>query len=95
MICLLCICRNKSLKEMDKRMDIINEVVTAMRLVKMYCWERKFSEKVQAIRRKELKCYLYKNSIQILPFRYTCTGTCTCTCNLSFFLTGSETYWTC
>ena len=64
-------------------MDIINEVVTAMRLVKMYCWERKFSEKVQAIRRKELKCYLYKNSIQFLPFRYT--GTCTCTCNFSLF----------
>ena len=41
--------------EMDKRVDVINELVTAMRLVKMYCWEMKFSEKVEAIRKLETK----------------------------------------
>ena len=41
--------------EMDKRVDVINEVVTAMRLVKMYCWEMKFSEKVAALRKLEMK----------------------------------------
>ena len=47
--------RKRRLKEMDKRVDVINEVVTAMRLVKMYCWEMKFSEKVQAIRNLEVR----------------------------------------
>ena len=48
-------CRKRRLKEMDKRVDVINEVVTAMRLVKMYCWEMKFSEKVAAVRKLEMK----------------------------------------
>ena len=54
-ICICLVCRRRKLKEMDRRVDVINEVVTAMRLVKMYCWEMKFSEKVEAIRKLEVK----------------------------------------
>ena len=47
--------RKQQLQSMDERINVISELVAAMRLVKMYCWERPFSEKVHSIRQQEMK----------------------------------------
>ena len=40
---------------MDKRVDIIGEIIGGMRVIKMYCWEKPFGEIVTAIRKKEVQ----------------------------------------
>ncbi|KAF9436259.1 hypothetical protein BGZ76_004464 [Entomortierella beljakovae] len=39
----------------DKRMDALNEMLSAMRIVKFFGWESKFEEKITAAREEELK----------------------------------------
>ena len=39
---------------MDERVGIIGEIVSAMRVIKMYCWEQPFGKMVGEIRKKEL-----------------------------------------
>ncbi|KAF9999779.1 hypothetical protein BGZ79_006630 [Entomortierella chlamydospora] len=39
----------------DERMDALNEMLSAMRIVKFFGWEGKFEEKITAAREKELK----------------------------------------
>ena len=49
-ICWL-IFREKTSKYTDKRVSIMNEIIAAMRIIKMYCWENSFSDLVAGIRR--------------------------------------------
>ena len=44
-------CRFKSAKETDKRVRIMNEVITGIRVIKMYAWEYAFKRVVTAIRK--------------------------------------------
>ena len=51
--------RLKSAKVTDKRIRVMNEIISGMRLIKMYAWEWAFHEYVKKIRRlvASLKCY--------------------------------------
>ena len=44
--------RLRVVKVSDKRVTLMNEIVGAMRLIKMYAWEDPFRQRVQDIRRQ-------------------------------------------
>lgn len=39
----------------DKRTTMMNEILSSIRLIKMYAWEEPFEDKVKEIRKKEKK----------------------------------------
>ena len=43
--------RLKSAKVTDKRVRVMNEIISGMRLIKMYAWEWAFHEYVKKIRK--------------------------------------------
>ncbi|XP_065895722.1 ATP-binding cassette sub-family C member 4-like [Dysidea avara] len=47
--------RLESAKVTDKRVRVMNEIISGMRLIKMYAWEWAFHEYVKKIRKKESK----------------------------------------
>ncbi|EDV27233.1 uncharacterized protein TRIADDRAFT_54972 [Trichoplax adhaerens] len=47
--------RLRYLKYADERVKIMNEIITGMRVIKMYAWEKSFAKVVTAIRKKEIK----------------------------------------
>ena len=47
--------RGKVLKTTDARVKLMNEVLTGIRVIKYYCWEKPFKGKVHDIRKVELK----------------------------------------
>ncbi|EDV27212.1 uncharacterized protein TRIADDRAFT_54941 [Trichoplax adhaerens] len=46
--------RQKYLKFADKRVRIMNEVISSMRTIKMYAWENSFAKAIRQLRRKEM-----------------------------------------
>eukprot|EP01127_Copromyxa_protea_P023166 TRINITY_DN8609_c0_g1_i1.p1 TRINITY_DN8609_c0_g1~~TRINITY_DN8609_c0_g1_i1.p1 ORF type:complete len:1677 (-),score=373.81 TRINITY_DN8609_c0_g1_i1:59-4801(-) len=46
--------RAVTLKTTDSRIRIVNDVLQAIKLVKLYCWDSKFHEKITAIRQEEM-----------------------------------------
>ncbi|XP_028288471.1 multidrug resistance-associated protein 4-like isoform X2 [Parambassis ranga] len=53
--------RSKTVVLTDSRIRIMNEVVSGIRIIKMYAWEKPFSALVTEIRRKEI-CQILKSS---------------------------------
>ena len=49
-VCDLSLYRLKSAKVTDKRVRVMNEIISGMRLIKMYAWEWAFHEYVKKIR---------------------------------------------
>ena len=47
----VCCDRFKSAKVTDKRIRVMNEIISGMRLIKMYAWEWAFHEYVKNIRK--------------------------------------------
>lgn len=47
----------------------MSEVLTAIRLVKLYAWETSFAEKVALIRKKEVREILKQGVIKVLNHR--------------------------
>ncbi|CAG7835020.1 unnamed protein product, partial [Allacma fusca] len=47
--------RFKTAKRTDKRGQMMNEIIIAMRVIKMYAWEKPFSVMVDQLRRSEVK----------------------------------------
>nr|XP_039260708.1 multidrug resistance-associated protein 4-like isoform X2 [Styela clava] len=52
----------------DERIRLMNEVVTGMRIIKMYAWEKPFAKLVSDVRRKEVKRILMASSIKAFNF---------------------------
>ncbi|GJJ71288.1 ATP-binding cassette, subfamily C (CFTR/MRP), member 1 [Entomortierella parvispora] len=46
--------RDQKLASMDRRVRVLTEVLSAMKTVKMYCWEDSFREKITQLRKTEL-----------------------------------------
>ena len=46
--------RNKAAAQTDKRLTVIKEIVTGIRVVKMYAWEWNFRDLIAQIRRFEI-----------------------------------------
>ena len=47
----VCLCRLKAARETDKRIKVMNEVISGIRAIKMYAWEKAFKRMVDRIRR--------------------------------------------
>lgn len=63
----------KNMKNKDKRMKIMNEILNGIKILKLYAWEPSFENQVQEIREKELKDMLhftYLHSVSL--FVFTC-----------------------
>lgn len=43
------------MKTVDSRVKLMNEVLTGIRVIKYYCWEKPFKQKIMDIRKLELK----------------------------------------
>ena len=57
--------RREMVKHTDERVKLMNEILQAIRVIKMYAWERPMEQRIIDVRRKELKClnlYLSLNS---------------------------------
>ena len=46
--------RRKTAVLTDKRIRLMGEIIAAMKLIKVYCWEKSFSDVVKTIRRREI-----------------------------------------
>ena len=56
-------------KVRDRRMEVVNEVFGAMKIIKMYAWEMSFGNKISNIRNEELailRCYVWWYTVMIL-----------------------------
>ena len=63
--------RNNVLSSLDARVKLMNEVLTGIRVIKYYCWEKPFKGKIDEIRNAELKLhtkmtYLMNSGIDML-----------------------------
>ncbi|KAF9980590.1 Multidrug resistance-associated protein 1, partial [Mortierella antarctica] len=47
--------KDKKLEAMDGRVRLLTEVLSGIKIVKLYAWERSFQKKLETIREKELK----------------------------------------
>ncbi|XP_023013490.2 probable multidrug resistance-associated protein lethal(2)03659 [Leptinotarsa decemlineata] len=47
--------RRKSAKSTDERIQITTETLSAIKIIKLYCWEKFFGKKINILREKELK----------------------------------------
>nr|XP_039260100.1 multidrug resistance-associated protein 4-like isoform X1 [Styela clava] len=52
----------------DKRIRLMNEVITGMRIIKMYAWEKPFAKLVSNTRRKEVQKILLSSSLKAFNF---------------------------
>jgi len=43
------------MKEKDKRVKLMNEILSYIKVLKLYAWENSFIDKIMAIREKEIK----------------------------------------
>ena len=59
----------------DKRVALMNELINSIQLVKMYAWERPFFEKIQSVRKDELKLLRRSAFLQSISFSVTPTIT--------------------
>ncbi|XP_077987383.1 ATP-binding cassette sub-family C member 4-like [Glandiceps talaboti] len=53
--------RAKTAIQTDQRVRIMNEIISGMRVIKMYTWEKPFGELIRGIRRNECK-YIHKSA---------------------------------
>ena len=63
--------RTNIMKTVDSRVKLMNEVLTGIRVIKYYCWEKPFKGKIGDIRNVELKyltkmIYLMNSGIDML-----------------------------
>ncbi len=61
------------MKEKDKRVKLMNEILSNIKILKLYAWENSFIDKILVIREKEIK-YLIKIFVYYIVtiFSYTC-----------------------
>ncbi|XP_066904292.1 multidrug resistance-associated protein 1 isoform X2 [Halyomorpha halys] len=45
----------KQMKYKDERLKVMNEILSGIKILKLYAWERSFEERIQEIRGKEIK----------------------------------------
>ncbi|KAM8924619.1 ATP-binding cassette sub-family C member 2 [Pelodytes ibericus] len=63
----------KNMKNKDKRMKIMNEILSGMKILKLYAWETSFENQLHDIREKELKNLLHFTYLQSVSlFIFTC-----------------------
>ncbi|XP_070538062.1 ATP-binding cassette sub-family C member 4-like isoform X3 [Ptychodera flava] len=56
--------RAKTAVQTDERVRIMNEIISGMRVIKMYTWEKLFGELIKKVRRKEIRLVRRSNELQ-------------------------------
>ncbi|KAL9971696.1 hypothetical protein ACROYT_G017896 [Oculina patagonica] len=84
--------RAKISKVADERVNIMNSIISGIRTVKMYAWEWPFMERVQRLRRQEIKLIRWKAGIlaTFASLQYTCTPIATFISLVAMAATGTE-----
>ncbi|XP_004625600.2 canalicular multispecific organic anion transporter 1 [Octodon degus] len=54
----------KNMKNKDKRLKIMNEILSGIKILKYFAWEPSFKERITNIRKKELKNLLFFGQLQ-------------------------------
>jgi len=54
----------------DKRIKLMSELIGAMKLIKMYCWEKPFSDLVSEVREREVNSIKQRASLQGLNMAF-------------------------
>eukprot|EP00055_Hartaetosiga_balthica_P012308 m.59252 g.59252 ORF g.59252 m.59252 type:complete len:1418 (+) comp7903_c0_seq3:26-4279(+) len=67
--------RRKAAERTDERVKIVSEILSSMRIIKMYGWEKPFRELIAEIRKKEMSAIVKTNVIR--------------GCNMAFFFVSS------
>ena len=49
-------------KKQDKRIGIMDEIISSMKLIKMYCWENQFAKRIFKARNEEIRMIRFANS---------------------------------
>ena len=62
--------RRTMMKKSDARIKLMNEILTGIRVIKYYCWEKPFKGKIREIRDLELK--LNKKLSWIMNLSFDC-----------------------
>lgn len=47
--------RKKALHTTDRRVNLMNEILSGIRIIKYYCWEKPFLRKIDKVREEEMK----------------------------------------
>ncbi|XP_054831012.1 ATP-binding cassette sub-family C member 4 [Eublepharis macularius] len=67
--------RSRTAAFTDSRIRTMNEVITGMRIIKMYAWEKSFADLVNSLRRKEISTILkssYLRGLNLASFFVAC-----------------------
>ncbi|RUS69048.1 hypothetical protein EGW08_023191, partial [Elysia chlorotica] len=84
--------RKKTAALTDKRVKVMNEIISGIRIIKLYCWEKPFGRLVENIRRLEVKQLRRTKSIQACvmgPF-FAASQVSMFLLSLIFVVTGQE-----
>ncbi|KAK3863657.1 hypothetical protein Pcinc_030600 [Petrolisthes cinctipes] len=75
----------------DDRVRIMNEIVNAMRVIKMYAWEKPFTELVELSRKSEIGVIMKTNYFRAINMSvfFTSSKVIVFLCLLTFILTGN------
>ncbi|GFN81907.1 multidrug resistance-associated protein 4 [Plakobranchus ocellatus] len=60
--------RRKTAIHTDKRVKVMNEIISGMRIIKMYCWEKPFRHLVEKLRSEEIRHLRRTRHIQACIF---------------------------
>ena len=47
--------RLETAKKQDKRIGLMSEIISSMKLIKMYCWENQFAKRISKARNEEIR----------------------------------------
>ncbi|KAJ8281723.1 hypothetical protein COCON_G00042420 [Conger conger] len=91
--------RKKCLLVSDRRVRLMNEILSSIKAIKMYCWESAFAHNIHQIRSKERKILEQAGSVQSLtvgvaPIVVVIASVCTFTLHmaLGYDLTAAEAF---
>ncbi|KAM4045947.1 ATP-binding cassette sub-family C member 5-like isoform 2-T2 [Anomaloglossus baeobatrachus] len=81
-------CRKKCIGITDQRVRVMNEILTSIRFIKMYAWEKTFMSNIQAIRRAERSFlekagYIQSVTSGIAPVVVVVASVCTFTLHMA------------
>ncbi|XP_023228994.1 multidrug resistance-associated protein 4-like [Centruroides sculpturatus] len=84
--------RLKTVKLGDERLNLLNEMIAGMRLIKMFTWEKPYASLIENTRKKEVrnvKASLYIRGISF-ALAYSSSKLFSCITFLTFFFTGGQ-----